>query len=178
MVHLRFEGFDLLFQVDFMERLEEGDIVLGGWLAKDGLGADKAIEAVYHRGLGRAQPGEVRNGGGHCDQIHDATENDTLHFDLGFQIGRFCAALGVLSLGGAQLIGVDAVFEGVEVAFLAAALAFGGHEDLLIVDTDYSDATDFFIRHELTLVFTNDWTRITRMARIFWREDHGLFCHN
>ena len=168
MVHLRFEGFDLLFQVDFMERLEEGDIVLGGWLAKDGLGADEAIEAVDHRGLGCAQPGEVRNGGGHCDQIHDATENDTLHFDLSFQVGRFCVVLEVLSLGRAQLLGVDAVFEGVEVAFLAAAFAFEGHEDHLLVDTDYSDGTDFFIRHELTLIFTNDWTRIARMARIFY----------
>jgi hypothetical protein len=64
MVHLRFEGFDLLFQVDFCEDLEEGDIVLGGWLAKDGLGADEAIEAVDYRCLGCAQPCQVGCGGG------------------------------------------------------------------------------------------------------------------
>ena len=63
MVHLRFEGFDLVFQVGFCEGLEEGNIVLGGQFAQEGLGADEAIEAVDDRGLGCAQPGEVGCGG-------------------------------------------------------------------------------------------------------------------
>ena len=126
MVLLGVEGVDFVFEVDFFEGLEEGEVVLGGRLANQGLGADQAVEAVDDGGLGAAEPGQVGGGGGLCDGFHEATEDDALHFDLGLEVGGASDVLEVGDLGGAELLGVEAVFEGVAVTFLAAAFAFGG----------------------------------------------------
>ncbi len=138
------------------EGLAEGVKVAGEGATEDGAGADEAGEGEGGKAEDAQEGGGIFGGGGGGGELDEAADVDAHEAGLVLEVEITVEGGEVGEVGGGELVGVEAVFEGVGVAKRGAGMGFEGRVadgDLLSIaekelsakrtlSTDDTDNTD------------------------------------